>query len=83
MPKKNTQSTTTQTSTPITFEEGINELSTLVAAMESGDTSLADMLIRYQRGTLLLKFCENQLATAQQQLLELNINGQLRPLNLT
>ncbi|MEN9911896.1 MAG: Exodeoxyribonuclease [Pseudomonadota bacterium] len=82
MPKKIIQSITAETSNPTTFEDGLNELSTLVTAMESGDTSLADMLIRYQRGTLLLKFCETQLTTAQQQLLELDINGQLTPLNL-
>ncbi len=83
MPKKIIQSAIAEANTQTTFEEGLNELSILVAAMESGDTSLADMLIRYQRGTLLLKFCEKQLATAQQQILELNINGQLTPLNLT
>ena len=82
MPKNAAKTSSTNTKQPDTFESGLSELSQLISSMESGDASLADMLARYQRGILLLKFCEAQLQTAEQQLLELNTDGHLVPLDL-
>jgi exodeoxyribonuclease VII small subunit len=87
MPKTATKKTSADL--PLHFEDGLSELSALVDTMEAGDASLADMLISYQRGTSLLKFCEAKLQAAEQQLLQLNADaadssdGTLVPLHLT
>jgi exodeoxyribonuclease VII small subunit len=66
---------------PTSFEAGLGELNALVARMEAGDAPLADMLAHYQRGTVLLKFCESQLKDAEQQLQVLD-GDTLKPLTL-
>ena len=68
--------------TPTSFEAGLAELNTLVATMESGDAPLADMLAAYQRGTVLMRYCEQQLKAAEQQLKVLDAGGELKPLDL-
>lgn len=52
--------------TPANFEAALKELETLVASMESGDLSLEQSLASYQRGAELLKYCQAQLADAQE-----------------
>jgi exodeoxyribonuclease VII small subunit len=68
-------------SQPISFEAGLGELNQLVARMEAGDAPLADMLASYQRGTVLLKYCETQLKAAEQQLSVLDGDA-LKPLSV-
>ena len=58
-------------STPKSFEAAITELETIVQEMESGQLSLEDALARYQRGTMLLKFCQNTLDDAEQRVRQL------------
>ncbi len=72
---------TTAEAQPTSFEAGLTELNALVVRMEAGDAPLADMLAQYQRGTALLKFCENQLKGAEQQLQVLD-GDTLKPLTL-
>jgi len=50
-----------------TFESALTELETIVARMEGGQLSLEQSLSAYKRGAELLKFCQTQLADAQQQ----------------
>ena len=50
-----------------TFESALSELETLVARMEGGQLSLEQSLAAYKRGAELLKYCQAQLADAQQQ----------------
>ena len=50
------------------FEDAVQELENIVTQMEDGQMSLEDTLKHYKRGTELLKFCQNQLANAQQQI---------------
>ena len=50
-----------------TFERALAELEGLVARMEGGQLSLEQSLTAYKRGAELLKFCQTQLADAQQQ----------------
>lgn len=69
-------------SQPESFEAGLAELNALVARMESGEAPLADMLAAYQRGTVLMRYCESQLKAAEQQLSVLDAGGELKPLNL-
>ena len=50
-----------------TFESALTELETIVARMEDGELTLEQSLGAYKRGAELLKFCQVQLADAQQQ----------------
>ena len=50
-----------------TFEGALTELENIVARMEGGQLSLEQSLSAYKRGAELLKFCQVQLADAQQQ----------------
>jgi exodeoxyribonuclease VII small subunit len=63
-----------------TFESAIAELEAIVARMEGGELLLEQSLEDYRRGSELIKFCQAQLATAQQQVQILE-EGMLRPLN--
>ena len=50
-----------------TFESALAELENIVTRMEGGQLSLEQSLTAYKRGAELLKFCQDQLADAQQQ----------------
>jgi len=50
-----------------TFEGALTELENIVLRMEGGQLSLEQSLNEYKRGAELLKFCQAQLADAQQQ----------------
>ena len=51
-----------------TFEGALAELERIVARMEGGQLSLEQSLAAYKRGAELLKFCQDKLADAQQQI---------------
>lgn len=53
--------------TPESFEAALAELEAIVARMEGGQLPLKESLAAYQRGALLLQFCQNALKDAQQQ----------------
>ena len=71
-----------KTQSPPTFEVALAELETLVAAMESGDLALEQSLTSYQRGAELLKYCQSQLANAQERVRILEA-GELKPFEET
>lgn len=50
-----------------TFESALAELEKIVENMEGGELPLEQSLAAYKRGAELLKFCQAQLADAQQQ----------------
>ena len=50
-----------------TFESALAELENIVTRMEGGQLSLENSLNAYKRGAELLKYCQAQLADAQQQ----------------
>jgi len=50
-----------------TFESALAELERIVTRMEGGQLPLEQSLTAYKRGAELLKFCQAQLADAQQQ----------------
>ncbi len=52
---------------PPTFESALAELENIVSRMEGGLLPLEQSLTAYKRGAELLKFCQAQLADAQQQ----------------
>jgi exodeoxyribonuclease VII small subunit len=66
---------------PQSFEQAIAELEQLVAAMEGGTLSLEASLAAYQRGALLTKYCQDRLASAEQQvrILEGDVLKNFRP----
>ena len=49
------------------FESALSELEKIVASMEAGQMPLEQSLAAYKRGAELLKFCQNALQDAQQQ----------------
>ena len=53
--------------TPPSFESALTELEDIVARMEGGQLPLKDALAAYQRGAVLLGFCQRELKGAQQQ----------------
>jgi exodeoxyribonuclease VII small subunit len=54
-------------SPPKNFESALAELEQVVADMEAGQLPLEQSLAAYQRGTELLRFCQETLQDAQQQ----------------
>ena len=50
-----------------TFESALAELEKIVASMEAGQMPLEESLAAYRRGAELLKFCQSQLQSAEQQ----------------
>ena len=52
---------------PASFEAALAELEGIVARMEGGQLPLAESLAAYQRGAVLLQYCQAALKDAQQQ----------------
>ena len=52
---------------PIHFEAALRELERLIGEMESGQLSLEQSLVAYQRGAALLQSCQSTLDSARQQ----------------
>ena len=48
-----------------TFEQALEQLENIVETMESGSTPLADLLVKFEEGTKLLKHCEARLKEAE------------------
>jgi exodeoxyribonuclease VII small subunit len=63
---------------PLTFESALAELEGIVSQMEGGDLNLEQSLSSYQRGAVLLKFCQVQLAQAHERVRVLEA-GELTP----
>ena len=65
---------------PPAFEEAIERLETLIEAMESGETPLADLVAKFEEGTKLLQSCQEQLKQAELKIEQLNTEkGTLEP----
>lgn len=65
---------------PANFESAMTELESLVERMDAGQLPLEESLKAYQRGIVLLKYCEKVLADAEQRVKVLDGN-ELRELN--
>ena len=55
----------------LTFEQQLGRLEEIVAALESGEASLADSLKLFEEGTKLVTACTKQLDQAEQQIVKL------------
>ncbi len=63
---------------PKSFESAMAEIEAIVAAMESPDLPLEQAIAQYERGTLLLRFCDDTLGDAERKIQILE-NGNLVP----
>lgn len=48
------------------FEDALDELETIVKTLESGDQPLDTSLSQFERGVALARFCQQNLAAAEQ-----------------
>jgi exodeoxyribonuclease VII small subunit len=62
---------------PASYEAAVAELEQLVAAMESAQMPLDDLLDSYRRGAVLLDFCRQRLKAVEDQVKILE-DGQLK-----
>jgi len=51
---------------PVSFEDALSELESLVDTLEKGDLSLEDSLKTFERGVQLTRSCQDALKDAQQ-----------------
>ena len=52
---------------PVSFEAALAELEEIVATMEGGQLPLKESLAAYQRGAVLLQYCQTALQDAEMQ----------------
>ena len=62
----------------LSYEQALSELDTLVAKMEAGQLPLDQLLTGYQRGAVLLGFCQQRLQAVEDQIQVLD-EGVLKP----
>jgi exodeoxyribonuclease VII small subunit len=53
---------------PKNFEEAIAELERILSEMEGGQVGLEDSLLKYERGTFLIRHCQGVLSAAEKQI---------------
>ncbi|MGQ5524906.1 exodeoxyribonuclease VII small subunit [Chitinimonas sp. PSY-7] len=53
---------------PASFESAMSELEALITEMEAGQLPLDASLTAYKRGGELIRYCQEQLASAEQQI---------------
>jgi exodeoxyribonuclease VII small subunit len=66
------------TALPASYEAALQELEQLVAQLESGQLPLDQLLSGYQRGAVLLGFCQQRLQAVEDQIQVLD-EGVLKP----
>ena len=69
----------------MTFEDAMNELESLVNALDKGDISLDNAIAAYDRGSKLKDHCEKKLNEAKMKVetIQLSENKEIIPDNLT
>jgi exodeoxyribonuclease VII small subunit len=69
----------------VPFEEALQKLESIVAAMESGDLPLEQLIARYEEGVKLARICQDKLAEAELKIqqLERSASGELKLKNLS
>lgn len=64
---------------PASYGEAVQELEQLIAALESGQLPLEELLGQYQRGAELLRYCRERLQAVEDQVKVLDEDGGTRP----
>ena len=59
---------------PKDFEEAIKELEQILGEIDRGEVSLEESLVKYERGTFLVQFCQEILNTAEKQIEQISKN---------
>lgn len=62
-----------------TFEQAMTELELIVRKLESGQDSLENSIVLYERGIQLKKYCEKQLEEAQMKIEKLTFDAAGNP----
>lgn len=75
MPAKSTKATEPE----MTFETAVERLESIVEAMEGDKLPLADLLVRYEEGTRLVKLCQEQLTAAEKKIEIITRNAKGEP----
>ena len=63
------------------LEENFSELEELLAQLEAEDISLEDAFTAYSKGMNVLKQCNEQIDRVEKQVMKLNEEGALEPLD--
>lgn len=66
----------------VTFEQQLDRLEEIVAALEKGDAPLADSLKLFEEGTKLIAACTKRLDQAEQQVVKLMKGADGAPVEL-
>ncbi len=61
------------------FETAMQQLTEIVAAMESDQLPLEELIVRYEQGTNLVRICAEKLKTAEQKIELITRNAQGHP----
>lgn len=64
---------------PKNFEEALQELEKILGDLESGQVGLEESLTRYERGSFLIRYCRDVLASAEKQIEQLLKDEQGQP----
>ena len=64
---------------PASYGEAVQQLEQLIAALESGQLPLEELLGQYQRGAELLRYCRERLQAVEEQVKVLDEDGSIRP----
>lgn len=64
---------------PANYGDAVQQLEQLVASLESGQMPLEDLLAQYQRGTELLRYCQDRLRVIEDQVKVLDESGAAKP----
>ena len=69
-----TTSTTTADVSALSFEQAVEELEKIVAALERGDVALDKSIEIYERGEALKKHCEKLLSAAENRIEKIRLD---------
>lgn len=64
---------------PESYADAVQQLEQLIAALESGQLPLEELLGQYQRGAELLRYCRERLQAVEEQVKVLDEDGVARP----
>jgi exodeoxyribonuclease VII small subunit len=53
---------------PKTFEEALQELEQILGEMEGGKVGLEESIVKYERGSFLIRHCRTVLSAAEKQI---------------
>jgi len=83
---KGPEASLSPTDQPMSFEEALKKLESIVEAMENADLPLESLLARFEEGAQLAQMCQTRLAEAELKIQQLDKTaaGQLvlKPVNL-